>query len=339
MNSRRTPIRVHMRSTCQPRASDGRSGGPIRQEGTQIASQGLAKLDRQQILELFAAYRRSPDRALREQLVLAHTPLAAYLARRFANRGEPLVDLIQVATIGLLKAIDRFDPARGVQFSTYATVTILGEIKRHFRDKCWTIRVSRGLRELNNRLMRTMEKLCQELGRSPTIDEIAREGGVSFERAVEAFEVGRAYNPASLDAPVEGEEQETDRLGAEDPAIQGVEDRVSLDRAIQCLPERLQATIRMRYFLGMGQAEVARQLRTSQMVVSRLQRQALEQLRAKVSRHESAPAPASRSTGGAQPKGNGHAGNGSSGKELFRRRAVHPLPVVLGAGRQGAAVS
>lgn len=305
-----------------------------------VASQGLAKLDRQQIQQLFSAYRHFQDRALREQLVLAHIPLAAYLARRFANRGEPIDDLIQAATIGLLKAIDRFDPARGVQFSTYASITIAGEIRRHFRDKCWTIRVSRGLRELNNRLMRTMDKLSQDLGRSPTIDEIAREGGVPFEQAVEAFEVGRAYNPASLDAPVEGEEDEYDRLGADDPAIQGAEDRVSLERAMRCLPERLQATIRMRYFLGMGQAEVARRLRTSQMAVSRLQRQALEQLRAIVSRHEGAPAPAPRSNGGAERRGNGHAGNGNDGTGHARRPArVQPRPAVLGAGRQAAAVS
>jgi RNA polymerase sigma-B factor len=299
-----------------------------------VVSQGLAKLDRQQIQQLFSAYRHSQDRALREQLALAHTPLAAYLARRFANRGEPIDDLIQVATIGLLKAIDRFDPARGVQFSTYASITIGGEIRRHFRDRCWTIRISRGLRELNNRLMRTMDKLSQELGRSPTIDEIAREGGVPFERAVEAFEVGRAYNPVSLDAQVEGEEEEYDRLGADDPAIQGAEDRVSLERAIRCLAERLQATIRMRYFLGMGQAEVARRLRTSQMAVSRLERQALELLRAMVSWHDGAPAPVTPSNGGAERTGNGHAGNGNGGTGHVRRPArVQPLPAVLGPGQ------
>lgn len=305
-----------------------------------VARQGLPKLDRQQIQQLFSAYRHSQDRALREQLALAHIPLAAYLARRFANRGEPIDDLIQVATIGLLKAIDRFDPARGVQFSTYATVTIVGEIRRHFRDRCWSIRVSRGLRELNNRLMRTMDKLSQELGRSPTIGEIAREGGVPFEQAVEAFEVGRAYNPASLDAQVEGEE-EYDRLGADDPAIQGVEDRVSLERVIQRLPQRrrLQVAIRMRYYQGLGQAEVARRLQTSQMAVSRLERQALERLRAMVSGHDGAPAPVTPSNGGAQRRGNGYAGNGNGGTGHVRRPAVQPLPAVLGAGRQGAAVS
>jgi len=295
-----------------------------------VASQGLARLDRHQIHQLFSAYRQSQDRALREQLVLAHTPRAAYLARKFANRGEPVDDLVQVATIGLLKAIDRFDPARGVQFSTYATVTIVGEIRRHFRDRFWTIRVSRGLRELNNRLMRAKDRLSQELGRTPTVDEMARECGVGLERAIEAFEVGRAYHPASLDAQIEGEE-EYDRLGADDPALQGVVDRVSLERAVQCLPERLQATIRMRYYQGLGQAEVARRLGTSQMAVSRIERQALGLLRAMVSRRDGLPAPATPSNGGAKRSGNGHAGNGNGAR-------AQPLPAVLGAERQQAAL-
>ena len=294
-----------------------------------VASQGLARLDRQQIHQLFSSYRQSQDRALREQLVLAHTPRAAYLARKFANRGEPVDDLVQVATIGLLKAIDRFDPARGVQFSTYATVTIVGEIRRHFRDRFWTIRVSRGLRELNNRLMRARDRLSQELCRTPTVDEMARECGVGLERAIEAFEVGRAYHPASLDVQIEGEE-EYDRLCADDPALQGVVDRVSLERAVHSLPERLQATIRMRYYQGLGQAEVARRLGTSQMAVSRIERQALELLRA--SWHDGLPAPATSSNGGAKRRGNGHAGNGNGMR-------AKPLPAVLGAERQAALAS
>ena len=299
-----------------------------------VASQGLARLDREQVHQLFSSYRQFQDRALRDQLVLAHTPRAAYLARKFADRGEPVDDLVQVATIGLLNAIDRFDPARGVQFFTYATVTIVGEIRRHFRDRCWTIRVPRGLRELNNHLMRARDRLSQELGRTPTVDDMARECGVGLERAIEAVEVGRAYHPASLDAQIEGEE-EYGRLGADDPALQGVEDRVSLERAIRCLPEQLQATIRMRYFQELGQAEVARRLGTSQMAVSRSERQALELLRATLSWHDVAPV--ARSNGGAGRRGNGHAGNGNGGTGHVRRPArVPPLPAVLGAGRQAA---
>jgi len=276
-----------------------------------VASQGLARGDPQQIHQIFSAFRQSQDQALRERLVLAHAPRAAALARRFANRGEPIDDLIQVATIGLLKAVDRFDPTRGVQFSTYATATILGELRRHFRDRFWTIRVSRRLRELNHRLMRAGDRLAQELGRTPTVAEMARECGVGLERALEAFEVGRAYRPASLDAPVVDGGEETGRPGADDPALQGVEDRMFLERAVHGLPERLRATIRMRYYEGLRQAEVARRIGTSQVAVSRIERQALDVLRAMVSWHDDLPA--SPSNGRAKRSGNGHAGNGHAG--------------------------
>lgn len=276
-----------------------------------VASQGLARLDPQQLHQIFSSFRQSQDQALREHLVLAHAPRAAALARRFANRGEPVDDLVQVATIGLLKAVDRFDPTRGVQFSTYATATILGELRRHFRDRFWTIRVSRGLRELNHRLMRAGDRLAQELGRTPTVAEMARECGVGLERALEAFEVGRAYRPASLDTPAADGQEETGRPGADDPALQGVEDRVLLERAIHCLPERLQATIRMRYYEGLRQAEVARRIGTSQVAVSRIERQALDVLRAMVSWHDDLPA--SPSNGQAKRSGNGHTGTGHMG--------------------------
>lgn len=174
------------------------------------------------------------------------------------------------------------------------------------------IRVSRGLRELNNRLTGTRDRLSQELGRTPTVDEIARKGSVRLGPAIEALEVGRAYNLASLDTPVGGDEG-CEHLGADDPAIQRVEDRVLLEGAIRGLPERLRATIRMRYLQGLGQAEVARRLGTSQMRVARLERQALELLRAMVTGHESAPAPVPRTSGGAPRRGNGQAGNGNGG--------------------------
>lgn len=221
---------------------------------------------------------------MREQLVLAHGTLAAYLARKFANRGEPLDDLTQVAQIGLLKAIDRYDPTRGIEFTTYATVTIVGEIKRHFRDKYWAIRVPRRLRELNNSLMRTVEAMTQRLGRSPTMPEIAHETGVPFEEVVEAFELGRAYNPASLNAEVmEGGKEHPssllDHLGANDPELSRMEDRTTLESALGTLPERQQMILRLRYYEGLSQAEIAARLGISQMHVSRIQREALNRLR------------------------------------------------------------
>jgi len=245
---------------------------------------GKNRQDKEALRGLFVKFAETRDKSTREELVLSYTSLAAYLARKFANRGEPLDDLTQVANIGLLKAIDRFDPTRGIEFTTYATVTIVGEIKRHFRDKFWTVRVPRRLRELNNSLMKSVESLSQRLGRSPTLLEIARESGVPFEEVVEAFELGRAYNPASLDAELaEGDEDHgtslMDYLGEEDPELARLEDRHTLEGALRSLPERQYEILRLRYYEGLSQAEIARKLGISQMHVSRIQRDALKRLR------------------------------------------------------------
>jgi len=246
-------------------------------------SSGKAQ-DKAALREMFVRFAESRDPAVREELILAYGSLAAYLARKFANRGEPLEDLTQVAHIGLLKAVDRFDPTRGIEFTTYATVTIVGEVKRHFRDKFWTVRVPRRLRELNNSLMKSVESLSQRLGRSPTIPEIADETGVPFEEVVEAFELGRAYNPASLDAELaEGDEDRgtslIDYLGGDDPELIRLEDRHTLEDALHSLPERQHEIVRLRYYEGMSQADIARKLGISQMHVSRIQRDALKRLR------------------------------------------------------------
>ena len=240
--------------------------------------------DKEALRAQFVKFAETHDPAIRESLVLAYSSLAAYMARKFANRGEPLDDLTQVASIGLLKAIDRFDPTRGIEFTTYATVTIVGEIKRHFRDKFWTVRVPRRLRELNNSLMKSMESLSQRLGRSPTLQEIAEESRVPFEEVVEALELGRAYNPASLDAELaEGDEDHgtslMDYLGGDDPELARLEDRQTLGGALRTLPERQYEILRLRYYEGLSQAEIARQLGISQMHVSRIQRDALKRLK------------------------------------------------------------
>jgi RNA polymerase sigma-B factor len=245
---------------------------------------GKNRQDKEALRGLFVKFAETRDKATREELVLSYTSLAAYLARKFANRGEPLDDLTQVANIGLLKAIDRFDPTRGIEFTTYATVTIVGEIKRHFRDKFWTVRVPRRLRELNNSLMKSVESLSQRMGRSPTLLEIAQESGVPFEDVIEAFELGRAYNPASLDAELaEGDEDHgtslMDYLGEEDPELSRLEDRHTLEGALRSLPERQYEILRLRYYEGLSQAEIARKLGISQMHVSRIQRDALKRLR------------------------------------------------------------
>jgi RNA polymerase sigma-B factor len=241
-----------------------------------------------EIQSLFKRVRTGRDSSARDALVLAYQNLAIYLARKFAGRGEQLDDIIQVAHIGLLKAIDRYDASRGIEFSTYATPTILGEIKRHFRDKLWSVHVPRRLREVNYALMRALEDLSQRLGRSPTIPELAQAVGVSFEEVLQALEVGRAYNPISLEA--EAVEGETDRagsllesLGDEDRALKKLEDRASLEWALGHLPERLRQIVRLRFFEDLPQVEIARRLGLSQMHVSRMLREALIRLRALIS--------------------------------------------------------
>src|SRR5437588_13106713 len=163
--------------------------------------------ERDELGRKFEQYAESRDPGLRDHLVTAHLGLAEYLARRFANRGEPLDDLIQVASVGLLKAVDRFDPDRGLEFSTYATPTIVGELKRHFRDKGWAVRVPRRVQELHLRLGKVVSSLSQDVGRAPTIAEIAERAGASEEEVLEAMEAGRAYRFASLDAPAAGDEE------------------------------------------------------------------------------------------------------------------------------------
>ena len=224
---------------------------------------------------------RAPE--LRDELVEAHLGLAEYLARRFSNRGEPLDDLVQVASVGLLKAVDRFDPERAVEFSTYATHTIVGELKRHFRDKGWAVRAPRRMQELYLRLGKIVSSLSQELGRSPTIPELAAEAQVSEEEVLEALEAGQAYRFASLDAPSPGDDEGEGmgaHLGQEDKGLAEAEHRAALSPLISKLPEREQTILHYRFFEGLTQSEIAGRLGISQMHVSRLLARSLAQLRA-----------------------------------------------------------
>ncbi len=217
---------------------------------------------------------------MRDELVSAHLGLAEYLARRFANRGEPLDDLVQVASLGLLKALDRFDPERGVEFSTYATHTIVGELKRHFRDKGWSIRAPRRMQELYLRLGKVVASMGQELGRSPTIAELAMETKVSEEEVLEALEAGQAYRSASLDVATEEGESLATRLGEEDPSLEDAERRATLSPLLAQLPPRERLILQLRFFDGLTQSEIANRLQISQMHVSRLLARSLAQLRA-----------------------------------------------------------
>lgn len=242
---------------------------------------------REELRRKFNQFAGDRDPALRSQLVEGHLGLAEYLARRFSNRGEHLDDLVQVASLGLLKAVDRFEPSRGVEFSTYATHTIVGELKRHFRDKGWAVRAPRRMQELYLRLGKVVSSLSQELGRSPTIPELAADAQVSEEEVLEALEAGQAYRFSSLDAPGGGDDDEGDtlsaHLGGEDPRLIEAEHRAALSPLIARLPPRDQTILHLRFFVGMTQSEIAGQLGISQMHVSRLLARSLNQLRAAAS--------------------------------------------------------
>ncbi|MFE9397245.1 RNA polymerase sigma factor SigF [Streptomyces flavidovirens] len=227
----------------------------------------------------------SPEKAeLRNRLVRMHLPLVEHLARRFRNRGEPLDDLTQVATIGLIKSVDRFDPERGVEFSTYATPTVVGEIKRHFRDKGWAVRVPRRLQELRLSLTTATAELSQQHGRSPTVHELAERLGISEEEVLEGLESANAYSTLSLDVPDTDDESPAvaDTLGSEDEALEGVEYRESLKPLLEDLPPREKRILLLRFFGNMTQSQIAQEVGISQMHVSRLLARTLAQLREKL---------------------------------------------------------
>ncbi|QBJ92282.1 RNA polymerase sigma factor SigF [Streptomyces seoulensis] len=227
----------------------------------------------------------SPEYAeLRNRLVRMHLPLVEHLARRFRNRGEPLDDLTQVATIGLIKSVDRFDPERGVEFSTYATPTVVGEIKRHFRDKGWAVRVPRRLQELRLALTTATAELSQLHGRSPTVHELAQKLAISEEEVLEGLESANAYSTLSLDVPDTDDESPAvaDTLGAEDEALEGVEYRESLKPLLEDLPPREKRILLLRFFGNMTQSQIAQEVGISQMHVSRLLARTLAQLREKL---------------------------------------------------------
>jgi RNA polymerase sigma-B factor len=246
---------------------------------------------------LLARYGRTRDPRLRDRLVLSHRNLVRYLAGKFASRGEPLEDLIQVGTIGLINAIDRFDSSRGLKFATFATPTIIGEIRRYFRDKAWRLKVPRRLQDLNQVAAKAQEALSSRLGRPPTVQEVALAIGASEEETLEAMELGNAYDTISLDSqmPNDGEAAPmalADFLGAEDDAIEALSSYCDLDEALDSLDTREKTIIVCRFLNNMSQTEVAKRLNISQMHVSRLQKRALRKLRAYMNaatRREDAP--------------------------------------------------
>lgn len=249
-------------------------------------SKGKPAWDKDRTRELFRRYKEEGDEEAREQLIVSHVNLVRYIAAKFKNRGEPLDDLIQVGTIGLIKAIDRFDPSRGLEFTTYATPTIMGEIKRHFRDKGWTIRVPRRLQELSAKVNTVTDELTAELQRSPSIDEIAARLGTTPDEVLEAMESSSAYSSVPLEGQGGTEEDDApaviDRYASVDNNLEASDDRMILEDVISEFPEADQQAIRMRYLDGMTQVEIAKKLGISQVQVSRMLRRALRRIQEKI---------------------------------------------------------
>jgi RNA polymerase sigma-B factor len=233
---------------------------------------------------LLRRWRLHGDRDARQKLITMYLPLVRSLARRYAARGEHFDDLVQVGAIGLIKAIDRFDLERGVELTTYATPNIVGEIKRYFRDKGWSVRVPRGLQELNIRINKLIDELVPRLQRSPTINEIAEAAGVTPADVLEALETSQAYNSVSLQSTLggeQGDEEATliDYLGKEEENYDIMEDRTVLAPGFAQLDKRERTILYLRFFEGLTQSQIAARVGISQMHVSRLIRRSLERLR------------------------------------------------------------
>ena len=239
-------------------------------------------LSRERTRELFEELPKDPT--ARDRLVELHMPLVEYLARRFRGRGEPLEDLVQVASLGLLKAIDRFDPERGVEFSTYATPTIVGELKRYFRDKGWAIRVPRRLQEVGLQLAEMVPALAQELGRSPTLAEIGESLGFAEEEVLEAMNAAQVYSLKSLDAPTGNDDANVSlsQLGSEDEALELFESWATVAPLLRELPAREREILYLRFVANETQSRIAEKLGISQMHVSRLLAKTLAYLRESV---------------------------------------------------------
>ncbi len=247
---------------------------------------GKAAWDKEKTHELFRRYKEEGDVEAREKLVMSHMNLVRFLANKFKNRGEPLDDLIQVGYLGLLKAIDRFDPSRGLEFTTYATPTIMGEIKRHFRDKGWSVRVPRRLQELSAKVNQATDVLTTELQRSPKIEEIAEYLDASVDEVLEAMESSSAYSSVPLEGTGNNDNDDApsvlDRYATEDSALNITDDRLIIQEALKGFSPREREVIDLRFLQGMTQIEIAEQLGISQVQVSRLLRRTLKKIQDKI---------------------------------------------------------
>ena len=224
------------------------------------------------------------DERAQETVLEQHLPLVRGLASRYAGRGEPLDDLVQVGSIGLVLALKRFDPDRGVPFRSFAIPTVVGEIRRHFRDRAWALHVPRGLKELSLRLNRAVEQLTAELGRAPTVAELSHAVGAPEDEIVDALDIANAYSTRSLFEPQfeDGEESSQEWFGGPDPGYVEVEDAAVVEAGLAALDARSRRIVELRFFDGWTQSEIAAELGISQMHVSRLLRQSLDVMRGRL---------------------------------------------------------
>lgn len=235
--------------------------------------------DREVEHERFVKLRATEDPGLRNELIEEHLWLAKHAARRFAGRGEPSDDLIQVASLALVKAVDRFDPEHQVRFSTFAMPTIVGELRRHFRDRTWSMRVSRRLKDLHLELRAASEDLTHTLGRPPTVDELADALETTADEVLEAMEAGATYRTASIEQHYAGGESDEVALpGVDDAELDATSERVDMREALRALSQRDRRVLYLRYYLEMTQAEIAEQVGVSQVHVSRILRATLAKL-------------------------------------------------------------
>jgi RNA polymerase sigma-B factor len=255
----------------RPGAQDGRPG-----------RDGSADVRHRNVDELLLAYHRDGRRDARDQALVELMPLVRSLAARYAGRGEPLDDLVQVGALGLIKAVDRFDVSRGVEFTSYGVPTIVGEIRRHFRDKAWAMHVPRRVKELSVRLSRVLDELTTRLGRSPTVAELAEALAVEEEDVIDALDASHAFSTRSLDASSNGGDQLAERLATTDPGFDGVEDRWLLAAGLDSLDPRARRIVHLRFFEEKTQAQIAAELGISQMHVSRLLRSAMDVMRGSI---------------------------------------------------------
>lgn len=251
----------------------------------EIENEGAKDFAHREFEEVFKKWRATGDPQLRERLILMNRSLVSFIARRFNERGEMSEDIIQQGLIGLINALDNFDPARGVRFATFATPTIMGEIRRYFRDRSWSLRVPRRLQELNHAISLRIDILTQEMGRSPTYAEIARSLNLQIEEIVEALEMTATADPLSIDDEISfGGSGESigsigDQIGVSDADLENADDHAILQNALAQLSERERQVLQLAYFEEYSQIEIARQMNVSQMFVSRLLRRALATLR------------------------------------------------------------